>query len=156
MSDSEGINDGELGWDRAKIKKVLDVLKEFKDFHRMPLPMEIHKAFDIPLAKPRNANCMDYFERYMEIQRLPVDKVEVIDGTKAHKDVVFPTSILEPSKNPYSELQLDDGEQPRVIVHQEGEKVFSTDEEKLSIELPECDKARKEDAEKELSTPTEA
>lgn len=141
-------------WNREKIKKVLDVLREMKDFDKLPLPMEIHKAFDIPLAKPRNANCMDYFERYMEIQRMPVDKVEVIDGTKIHKDVVFPTSILEPPRNLYSELELDDGEQPRVIAHDDGEKVFSTDQEKISIELPEADKARKLEAEAEdrLST----
>lgn len=112
-------------WSREKIKKVLDVLKEMKDFEKVPLPMNIHKEFDIPLNKPRNLSVMDYFQRYMDIQNLPVDKVETIDGTKVHKDIVFPTSILEAPKNLYKELELEDG--PRVIVHDEKEKVFSNE-----------------------------
>jgi len=114
-------------WNREKIKKVLDVLKEMKDFSRVPLPMEIHKEFDIPISNPKNENIMTYFERYMEIQKLPVDSYTVVDGTKEHKDVVFPTSILEPSKNLYKELQLDDGEEARVIVHEKEDKVFSNE-----------------------------
>ena len=111
-------------WNREKVKKVLDVLKELKDFDKLPLPQSIHKEFDIPFQTSKSGNVMDYFRRYMEIQRMSVDKVEIIDGTVAHKDVVFPTSILEPTKLP-KELELDNGEQPRVIYHEKEEKVFS-------------------------------
>ena len=122
-------------WSREKIKKVLDVLKEMKDFDRVPLPMNIHKEFDIPLNKPRNMNVMDYFQRYMDIQSMPVDKTEVIDGSVLYKDVVFPTSILEPPKNMYKELQLDDGVEPHVIVHEE--KKEEEEEKEDHTEIPE-------------------
>lgn len=111
-------------WNRERVKKVLDVLKELPDFDRVPLPQSIHKEFDIPFQTSKSGNVMDYFRRYMEIQRMPVDKVEIIDGTVAHKDIKFPTSILEPTKLP-KELELDNGEQPRVIYHEKEEKVFS-------------------------------
>lgn len=113
-----------IEWNREKVKKVLDVLKQLSDFDKVPLPQSIHKEFDIPFQTSKSGNVMDYFKRYMEIQRMHVDKVEVIDGTVVHKDVVFPTSILEPIKLP-PELQLDNGEQPRVIYHDAEEKVFS-------------------------------
>lgn len=123
-------------WDRAKVKKVLDVLKEMKGFERLPLPQEIHKEFDIPLAKPRNLNVMDYFERYIDTQSLPVDKVEIIDGTKVHKDVSFPTSILEPFKMP--EEYRPEGE--LVIKHDENEIVFSTDAfKRVDTPMPDLD-----------------
>jgi len=111
-------------WNREKVKKVLDVLKKLPDFDRVPLPQSIHKEFDIPFQTSKSGNVMDYFKRYMEIQRMTVDKVEIIDGTVLHKDVKFPTSILEPTKLP-KELELDNGEQPRVIYHEKEEKVFS-------------------------------
>ena len=111
-------------WNREKVKKVLDVLKELPDFEKVPLPQSIHKEFDIPFQTSKSGNVMDYFRRYMEIQRMRVDKVEIIDGTIAHKDIKFPTSILEPTKLP-KELELDNGEQPRVICHEKEEKVFS-------------------------------
>lgn len=118
-------------WNREKVKKVLEVLRELKDFDRVPLPMEIHKEFDIPLNKPRNENVMTYFENYMKIQSMPVDSVQIIDGTKVHKDVVFPTSILKPFEMP-EELKP---EGPQVIVHTIEEKVFS-DEVAQSTDLP--------------------
>lgn len=111
-------------WNREKVKKVLDVLKELPDFDKLPLPQSIHKEFDIPFQTSKSGNVMDYFRRYMEIQKMSVDKVEIIDGTVAHKDIKFPTSILEPTKLP-KELELDNGEQPRVICHEKEEKVFS-------------------------------
>ena len=119
-------------WTRERIKQVLDVLKEMKDFEKVPLPMNIHKEFDIPLNKPKNSTVMDYFERYMEISKLPVDSTEVIDGRIAHKDVVFPTSILEPCKIPYPELQLDNGEEPRVIMNQPDDD----DQRRVEVEIP--------------------
>jgi len=119
-------------WNREKVKKVLSVLKDLKGFERLPLPMEIHKEFDIPLNKPKAGNVMDYFERYMTIQSLPVDKVEIIDGTKLHKDVVFPTSILEPPKNNYSEIDFDTTK-PNVILHDEKEPVFSNEVAELPM-----------------------
>ena len=100
-------------WDRTKVKKVLDVLKEMKNFDRLPLPNEIHKAFDIPLNKSKNLNVMEYFERYLQIQNLPAD-VETIDGSVIHKDVVFPTSILKP-------FELPDEYKPDLSVGQESE-----------------------------------
>lgn len=115
--------DKSFTWDRAKVKKVLETLRELDGFDRLPLPQEIHKEFEIPLNKPRNLNVMDYFENYMKIQSLPVDSVEVIDGTKVHKDVKFPTSILEPFQMP--EEFKPDG--PQVIMHTPDEKVFSNE-----------------------------
>ena len=87
-------------WTRERIKKVLDVLKEMKDFDRVPLPELVHKEFDIPMRTSRSDNVTSYFENYLKIQALPVDSVETIDGTIAHKDVVFPTSILKPFEIP--------------------------------------------------------
>ena len=113
-------------WNREKVKKVLDVLKQLPDFDRVPLPHSIHKEFDIPFHNSKSGNVMDYFQRYMDTQKINVGKVEVIDGTIVHKDVVFPTSILENYKIP-QELQLDNGEQPRVIHHEKDEQVFSND-----------------------------
>ena len=111
-------------WNREKVKKVLDVLKQMPDFNKLPLPQTIHKEFDIPFNSSKSQNIMTYFQRYMDTQRMKLDKVEIIDGRVAHKDVIFPTSILEPLKIP-KELELDNGEQPRVIQHEPEEKVFS-------------------------------
>jgi hypothetical protein len=122
----------EVEWNRERIKKVLDVLRELKDFEKVPLPQSIHKEFDIPMAKPKGSNIMDYFERFMEIQKMPVDKVETIDGRVAHKDVVFPTSILEPCKDPYPELALDDTIE-RLKIHEEK----TEEEEAEAVDLPE-------------------
>jgi helix-turn-helix protein len=113
-------------WDRTKVKRVLEALRELKDFDKLPLPMEIHKAFDIPLNKPKNDSVMKYFENYLNIQSLPVDSVQTIDGRVAHKDVKFPTSILEPFKLP-ADMQPD--ESTLVIMHTKDDKVFSNEVE---------------------------
>jgi hypothetical protein len=95
------MTDKSFEWDRQKVKKVLEVLKNMEDFDRLPLPMEIHKAFDIPLNKPRADNMMKYVESCLRkrVEALPAETRQTPLDTK------FPE--FNYGKTVYPELELE-------------------------------------------------
>ncbi len=95
------MTDKSFEWDRQKVKKVLEVLKNMDDFDRLPLPMEIHKAFDIPLNKPRADNMMKYVDSCLKkrVEALPAEIRQTPLDTK------FPE--FNYGKTVYPELELE-------------------------------------------------
>jgi len=95
------MTDKSFEWDRQKVKKVLEVLKGMDDFDRLPLPMEIHKAFDIPLNKPRADNMMKYVDSCLKkrCEALPAEIRQTPLDTK------FPE--FNYGKTVYPELELE-------------------------------------------------
>lgn len=124
------MTDTNFSWDRAKVKRVLDVLKTLPDFHRLPLPLEIHKAFDIPLNKPKSENVMSYVEKVMQIrEHSHVDGFEI---RETPKDTKFPE--FNHGSTVYPELALDT---PATTVEQLDDSTESNDSmPRLTLTVP--------------------
>ena len=53
---------------RDEIKDVLEALQQLPDFDRLPLPAEIHKAFNIPMSRYITGSFMQFYETYTGIR----------------------------------------------------------------------------------------